>query len=50
LPVGHLGRLGKQVNAVRFVEREIGHIEAGEDAGDQSAATPCPLGGHCQMR
>ncbi len=44
LPVGHLGRLGKEVNAVRFAERRVDHIEAGEDAGDQQRCDALSVG------
>jgi len=48
-----LGRLGKEVNAVPLsAERRVEPYRIRRRmAGDQtSAATPCPLGGHCQIR
>ena len=44
LPVGHLGRLGEEMNAVRFAERRIGHVEAAEDAGDQESCDALSVG------
>ena len=44
LPVGHLGCLGEEMNAIRFAERAVGHIEAGEDAGDQERRDALSVG------